>query len=164
MPWPVVPWKAFYLLFLLQWGILLLDRALHLLVASRGSWVALWHALGQRMQPSPYEYLLSGAVLVYLLLPLLGGLLLWSLGVPYTVMETGFGFFYLGLMLLLTVAPVWGLRGLPRYYSCVQGLVVTVGVCLWPETVVMPYSLWFSLMFLSGYGLLFAVTALWRHR
>jgi hypothetical protein len=101
---------------------------------------------------------------MYLLLPLLGGLLLWSIGVPYTVMETGFGFFYLGLMLLLTAAPVWGLRGLLRYYSCAQGLVVTVGVCLWPEMVAIPYRLWFSLMFLSGYGLLFAVTALWRHR
>jgi hypothetical protein len=108
--------------------------------------------------------LLSGAVLVYILLPLLGGLLLWSLGVPYTVMETGFGFFNLGLMLLITVAPVWELRGLLRYYSCVQGLTVTVGVLLWPETVLWPYNLWFSLMFLSGYGLLFAVTALWRHR
>jgi hypothetical protein len=155
MPLPAALLDAFFPLYLLQWGIVLFDMLLRMIVASRWSWAALHRALAQqRIPPSPYWVLLGCTLLATFVV----GLILWALNAP----AAAYVYFTLGQMLVLSVAPLWWFHGLLRYYACAQGLGLTIGVCVWPALVSRPYRLWFMLGSFLCYTLLFVVTAQWR--
>ena len=89
------------------------------------------------------------------------GVVLGALGIAVSVLKG----LFLGFMLLLTIAPWWGLRGLTRYFAFAQGLSVTLGASVWPALVSWPHRRWLFIASGVGYVTLFVVIALWcRHR
>lgn len=69
----------------------------------------------------------------------------------------------LGLLALLTMAPILGLRGLLGCFACVQGLTVTGWASVRPDMVAPPSLGWWVLASVIGYVTLFVATARWRH-
>jgi hypothetical protein len=69
-----------------------------------------------------------------------------------------------GLLGLFTILPLWWLRGLVGGFLCAQGLVVLLGVGVWPALISELNERWMLLASLGGYLFLFVVTLLWRQR
>jgi hypothetical protein len=69
----------------------------------------------------------------------------------------------LGLLALLTMAPLLGLRGLLGCFACVQGLAVTGWASVRPDMVAPPSLGWWVLASVIGYVTLFVATTRWRH-
>jgi hypothetical protein len=71
----------------------------------------------------------------------------------------------LALMVFITVTPqgpFWQVRGLLHDYIILQGTVVTLGACVWPELVELPYRAWVLLGSACSYLVLFASMAVMR--
>jgi len=69
-----------------------------------------------------------------------------------------------GLMGLFTVLPLWWIRGLLGSFLCIQGLVVLLGVGVWPPLISDLHERWILLASLGGYLSLFVVMLLWWRR
>lgn len=150
---------AYFPLLLLQTLIVAVDGILRAIVAAPRSWTELQRAFTSTRVSPVYGLLLGGIGI----LPFVVALVFAFFDVPTAILQTFLAYCALGLMLLSTVAPWWGLHGLLRYYACAQGLGMTVGVCVWPILATQPYRLRFVLGSFLCYTLLFAVTAPWRH-
>ena len=141
MTLPPVHLQIFLLFWLIQTYIILINGFLYSLRDTRGLWAAL---KGYRdREPASYRYTL------FILLVL--GHLLGLTFVPISVART----IAFGLMLLYAVAPLWWLRGPPRYFGCVQGLALTIHAYIWPQIGIPPYNLRFLLAAMVSYIVLF---------
>ncbi len=150
MTLPPVHLQIFLLFWLIQMCVVLINGFLCSLRDSRGLWAALKG--GRDREPAPYRYTL------FILLVL--GHLLGLTFVPISVART----IAFGLMLLYAVAPLWWLRGPPRYFGCVQGLALTIYAYVWPQIGIPPYNLRFLLAAMVSYIVLFIATVpLRRH-
>ena len=147
---PQVPSKALWFLCYLQGSIVLLEMLLRKSVMSLAPSVGQGREMAQNTRPPRYWYLVGSVFLVFEVCSV----------VP--IADIVLRAVALGLMALLTLAPLWGLRGLWRYFTCVQGLVMTLGVCVWPDIVSRPYRGWLWLTSVVCYTLLFVGLALWR--
>ena len=157
MPVSLPPLEALWVLCLLLMGLCVFDGLLRALTTSRESVAAFPCILSQGARLSPYWYLVGGIWVLHIVL----GVVLGALGVAVSVLQG----LFLGFMLLLTIAPWWGLRGLTRYFAFAQGLSVTLGASVWPALVSWPHRRWLFIASGVGYVTLFVVIALWcRHR
>lgn len=69
---------------------------------------------------------------------------------------------YLGLMSVLTLTPMWLFRGVLRLVLALQGLLVTLGACLWPIATIQAHPLWWLLGYVLCVEGLFASVASWQ--
>lgn len=69
-----------------------------------------------------------------------------------------------GLLGLFAVLPLWWLRGLVGSFLCIQGLVILLGVGVWPPLISDLHERWMLLASLGGYLSLFVVTLPWWRR
>ena len=123
--------------------VVFINESLCSLRDSRGLWAALKD--GKYKEPASYRCTL------FILLVL--GHLLGLTFVPISVARP----IAFGLMLLYAVAPLWWLRGPPRYFGCVQGLALTIYAYIWPQIGIPPYNLRFLLAAMVSYIVLFIV-------
>jgi hypothetical protein len=147
---PPVPAKALWFLCYLQGSIVLLEILLHRSALYLATSARQEREVAQNARPPLYWYLVGGVFLIFEVCSV----------APVT--DTVLQAVALGLMALLTLAPLWGLRELSRSFTFVQGLVVTLGVCVWPDIVSRPYRGWLWLTSVICYTLLFVGLALWR--
>jgi hypothetical protein len=147
---PRVPSKALWVLCYLQGSIVLLEMLLRRSALSLATSSGQGREVAQNTRPPLYWYLVGGVFLVFEVCSI----------APVT--DTLLQAVALGLMTLLTLAPLWGIRGLSRYFTFVQGLVVMLGVCVWPDIISRPYRGWLWLTSVVCYTLLFVGLAVWR--
>jgi hypothetical protein len=125
------PLEALWVLCLLLMGLCVFDELLRVLAASRGSVAAFPCILSQGARLAPYWYLVGCIWVLHIVL----GVVLGALDIAVSVLQG----LFLGLMLLLTIAPWWGLSGLTRYFAFAQGLSVTLGASVWPALASWPH-------------------------
>jgi hypothetical protein len=150
---PVYP-EVFWLFFLAPSSTILLDLLLRAIVASGGSLRELKRRLREAELPRQYSWCLIGLFILTLVI-----------GAPLPVavsVRRGMAF---ALMGLFTVAPLWGLRGLPRYFVCAQELALMLWAYMKPDIAVSPSRVWFLPTLVIGYTVLFVgATLVRRHQ
>ncbi len=154
---PPLPVQSLDMLCALQLSMVLFDGLLEHLATSRGSW-ARWRCMLKQSELTPrYLWLLGGVWALWYVIIVIFGVIFKSFLILRVIL--------FGLLLLLTISPWWGLRGLSRYYACAQGVAVTLWVCLWPARTCKQDFLWVWLVSIVSYTILFVVTTLWcRYR
>ena len=151
MTLPPVYFKIFWLFCLMQAVTITLDGFLCKLIESRRFFAAL-KAGFTNSPPNSYMYV----VFVLLILAQIPRFPIVPIPEARVIA--------FGLMGLFSFAPLWGLRGLPRYFGCIESLALTICAYLWPEVALWRNGIRVLLISMVSYIVFFiAMMPLRRH-